>query len=97
MQHDDAKSTQDAAREILGYFLRNPQAADDITGIARWRLMRETVRLSVEQTSDAVEWLITEGFLTEDRRAASGRIFHLNAPHREAAEAFLRQNQDREG
>jgi hypothetical protein len=40
-----------------------------------------------------VEWLLTEGFLAEDRSAASGRIIHLNALHREAAEAFLRQNQ----
>jgi hypothetical protein len=77
------------AKEILSYFLRNPGAADNLVGIARWRLMQETVRHSVEKTSEAVQWLIAAGFLREEKHVATGRIFHLNMDLRDAAEQFL--------
>jgi hypothetical protein len=85
------KATRDVAKEILSYFLRYPQASDNLIGIARWRLMQETVRHSVEQTSDALEWLIAEGYLQEEKHFASARIFRLNAHQRKAAEEFLRR------
>src|SRR3974390_3096486 len=61
------------AREILGYFLLNPEAADSLTEIARWRLMQETVRRTVESTQEALNWLTTEGYLREESRAGTGR------------------------
>ena len=39
------------AKEILSYFLRNPQAADNLEGVARWRLLEQTVHRSVEETA----------------------------------------------
>jgi hypothetical protein len=79
------------AREILSYFLRHPEAADSLTGIARWRLMQETVRHSVEQTSAALSWLIAAGYMREETRVATGQIFQLNPERRAAAEDFLRK------
>jgi hypothetical protein len=89
--HRDAKNpNMDVAKEILRYFLRNPGAADNLIGIARWRLMQESVRHSVEKTGEALKWLITEGYIREEQHLASGRIFHLNAELRDEAEEFLR-------
>ncbi len=82
---------EDAARDILSYFLRNPQTADDLEGIARWRLMSEAIRRSVEDTNRALEWLAEEGFLVRDTTAGAGPIFRLNPVNRVRAETFLSQ------
>jgi hypothetical protein len=80
-----------AAKEILSYFLRHPEAADTLTEIARWRLMQATVRRSVETTEGALGWLISEGYLREETRAGTERIFQLNTTRRKDAESFLRE------
>jgi hypothetical protein len=51
------------AKEVLSYFLRNPQAADTLEGVARWRLLDEPVHRSVEEINQALEWLVAQGFL----------------------------------
>ena len=89
---DDAKAPSvTAAKEILSYFLRNPEAADTLTEIARWRLMHETVRRSVEATENALNWLIAEGYVREETRVGTQRIFQLNSERREDAESFLEE------
>jgi hypothetical protein len=94
--HSDEKNpnmevapTMEVAKEILSYFLRNPDAADNLVGIARWRLMQESVRQSVEKTNEALQWLIAAGYIREERHVATGRIFHLNLELRDAAKDFL--------
>jgi hypothetical protein len=82
---------EDVARDILSYFLRNPQTADDLEGIARWRLMSETIRRSVEDTNRALEWLAEQGFLMRDITAGARPIFRLNQLNRGRAETFLTQ------
>src|SRR6516164_9018399 len=82
---------EDVAGDILRYFLRNPQTADDLEGIARWRLLSETIRRSVEDTNRALEWLAEQGFLMRDMAAGAGAIFRLNQVNRVRAEAFLAQ------
>jgi len=84
-----------AAKEILTYFLRNPEAADTLTEIARWRLMHETVRRSVEATENALNWLISEGYVREETRVGTQRIFQLNPERRADAESFLEDEPDR--
>jgi len=80
-----------AVEEILSYFLRNPEAADTLTEIARWRLMRETVRRSVETTEKALNWLISEGYVRQETRAGTERIFQLNPARLTDAESFLKE------
>ncbi len=79
------------AKEILGYFLRNPEAADSLTEIARWRLMQETVRRSVEGTQAALNWLISEGYVREEPRVGTESLFQLNPARRKDAESFLEE------
>ena len=82
---------ENVTRDILSYFLRNPHTADDLEGIARWRLMSETIRRGVEDTNRALEWLAEQGFLMRDITTGAGPIFRLNQVNRVRAEAFLAQ------
>jgi hypothetical protein len=86
----DGKSpTMPVAKEILSYLLRNPQAADSLTEIARWRLMQEAVRRSVESTQTALDWLIAEGYVKEETRVGTKSLYRLNPERRKDAEDFL--------
>lgn len=84
------KSQQEVAGEILSYFLRNPEAADNLVGIARWRLLEEAVHRSVAATENALRWLIAQGYLTEVPVRGNEHIFQLNPEKREEAELFLK-------
>ena len=95
VQHDPHGPDREVAGQILGYFLRHPEVADSLEGIARWRLMQESVRQSVERTSEALKWLIAEGYIREEGRVASGRIFQLNPARRDAAQAFVERVRQR--
>jgi hypothetical protein len=87
----DAKreSADQVAREILGYFLRNPGAMDNLGGIARWRLLEEAIHRTVESTADALQWLTAEGFLKEVPMEGTGPFFRLNRSKRLEAQNFL--------
>jgi hypothetical protein len=84
------KSQQEVAGEILSYFLRNPEAADNLVGIARWRLLEEAVHRTVAATESALRWLIAQGYLQEVSLQGKEHIFQLNPEKREEAELFLR-------
>lgn len=76
---------QAIVREILSYFVRHPQAADDLEGVARWRLLDQVLTQSLERTQRALTWLVDQGYLCARTAAGSGPIF---SPNREkAAEA----------
>lgn len=81
------------AMEVLDHFVRNPQAADTLEGIARWRLLRETVHRSVDETADALEWLVTQGFLNETSSTYSKPIYSLNHQLIDEAKELLAQEQ----
>jgi hypothetical protein len=76
-------------KEVLRYFLSNPDAADSLTELARWRLMQETVRRSVEETREALNYLIAEGYVREETRLGTESLFQLNSARRKDAESFL--------
>lgn len=85
------KSSEAVAKEILGYFLRNPQAADNLTGIARWRLLEEAVQRSVAKTEAALQWLLEQGYLRQVQIHGGEGVFSLNPEKRAEAESFLDQ------
>jgi hypothetical protein len=84
---------EDIAKDILEYFLRNPQAADDLEGVARWRLMSQTIYRDLEETSEALDWLVERGLLTRVSRPGSA-FFRLRADQRAGAEAFVAEAGD---
>jgi hypothetical protein len=77
------------AWEILHYFLRHPQAADTLEGIVRWRLLEEAIHRDIEETAQALEWLVSEGYLKEISTPHSNRIYCLNHEEVTRAERFL--------
>jgi hypothetical protein len=68
----------EAAKQILDYFVRNPGAADNLEGIARWRLLETMVQRSLAETERAIRWLVAEGFLCVKEVPGSGKVFLLN-------------------
>ena len=85
------------AMEVLDHFVRNPQAADTLEGVARWRLLRETVHRSVDETADALEWLVAEGFLNETSTTYSKSIYSLNQQAIDEAKELLAREQPPKG
>jgi len=79
--------------QILSYFLRNPEGADSLTELARWRLMEETVRLSVENTQAALNWLVAEGYVQQESRVGTESLFRLNPARQQDAESLLNDEQ----
>jgi len=87
-------TVEDIAKDILEYFLRNPQAADDLEGVARWRLMSQTVHRDVEETSQALDYLVQKGLLTRVSRPGSA-FFRLQGEQRDDAKAFLASDEQK--
>jgi len=81
--------TKRDAREILSYFMRNPQAADTLEGMVRWRLLSEVVHRKVDETRAALEWLVERGLLLETRSPGVGPIFSLNPEKIPEAQGIL--------
>jgi len=85
----EGKLIEDVARDILDYFLGHPEAADSLAGIARWRLLEQTVHRSLEATESAVAWLTREGYLQEISLGGTS-VFQLNRDKLAAAQKLLR-------
>ncbi|MGD0939007.1 MAG: hypothetical protein ABR905_04785 [Terracidiphilus sp.] len=79
------------AKQILSYFLRNPDVADSLTELARWRLMEEQVRLSVENTQAALNWLVGQGYVQQEVRVGTESLFRLNPARREDAQSLIEE------
>lgn len=77
------------AKEILSYFLQNPQAVDDLEGVARWRLHGERIRQQVADAEEALSWLAEQGFLEKISSPVSGPVYRLNKANRSAGEHFV--------
>jgi hypothetical protein len=77
------------AKDILEYFLRNPNAADDLEGVTHWRLLDQAIHRTLTETKSALEWLVAEGFLNEVSVSGSSHIYALNPQRRDDAEQFI--------
>ena len=75
--------------EVLKYFRENPDAADTLEGIARWRLLQRAITQTVRETDEAVQWLVGKGFLLEVSSRAAPRVFRLNPARASEAAALV--------
>ena len=77
------------AKDILSYYVKHPMAADTCEGLARWRLLEEYVEQTTRETEQALDWLVTRGFLSASSGPGNDRVFVLNADRRQEAETFV--------
>lgn len=89
MSQPTSQESENLAREILAYFLRNPQCADDLHGITRWRLLDQMIHHALHDTRDALELLVQEGYLTKESITGADPIFRLNTNRQTDAATFV--------
>jgi hypothetical protein len=85
----DQRPDLDVVTEVLTYFVRHPHAADDLEGVARWRLLETAVRTRVQETHDALQWLVGRGFLERVTTPGSITVFRLNTAASDEIRTFL--------
>ncbi len=78
-------------REVLSYFVRFPEAADSIEGIARWRLLQERIHRTLAETREAIDWLVSQRYLVQIRTASTDPLFGLNSDKQADAVDYLTQ------
>jgi hypothetical protein len=93
---NDQPIDREMAREILRYFVRNPQAADSLEGVARWRLMDEVIRRKLDETEAALKWLVAEGYLTSSISPGGTATFSLNPRPAKNIRQFLDESSSRQ-
>ena len=85
------RGAPEVAADILNYFYRHPQAADSLEGIVRWRLLEAQIHRSLQETHQALDWLVARGFLVEETMQASGTLYRLNPQKSREIADFLGQ------
>jgi len=85
-----AKPKAGPLRAVLTYFLDHPETVDSVEGIARWRLTQELIERTVRETAEAVNWLVSRGFLIESSTPTSGGLYSLNDEKRCEAERLAK-------
>lgn len=84
-----AEEELDLVRQIMSYFVRNPNAADTLEGITRWRLLEEQLHRSLQETERALAWLVAQGFLDEVKTTGAPPLFRLRPERRADAVALV--------
>ena len=87
-RHEDEVDT-DVAKQILRYFSRNPEATDTLEGVARWRLLDETIQSNLETVMRVMAWLVSEGVLVKESRPGSAPLFRLNSGETQKIQTLL--------
>jgi hypothetical protein len=82
-------SDEQVMRDILGYFVRHPQAADTLDGIVRFRVMEELLHRSVPETEAALDRLVASGLLRRESVPGTGVIYSLDDRRRDEARRAL--------
>jgi len=84
-----SQESENLAREILAYFLRNPQCADDLHGITRWRLLDQMIHHALHDTRAALDLLVRLGYLNKESITGADPIFRLNTDRQSDALTFV--------
>jgi hypothetical protein len=89
----ERKDVTGLANEVLSYFLRNPEAVDTLEGVTRWRLLEQRIHNHLQETSEALDWLVKRDFLRKMDSPSTESCYGLNVENRPKAEEFIRKIQ----
>ncbi len=76
-------------REVLGYFVRHPRAADTLDGIVRFRVLEELLRRSLDETEAALDQLVAGGLLRREAVPGARVLYRLEYERRHDAQRAL--------
>jgi len=74
---------------VLAYFVSRPATVEGLEDVARWRLRSMEITRRVEQTDEAIRWLVDRGYLERIQAEAATPLFRLNGASADAARALL--------
>lgn len=83
-----APADSELSRDIMRYYVRNPDAVDTIEGLARWRLLEERIYRTIEAVTRATAELVSLGLLEEALRPGAGALIGLNKNRLDDARLF---------
>ena len=88
----NAKSSGvDWKREVLGFFVRNPETSDSAEGVARWRLLDQIVFRAIQETESILDELVALGYLEEINTPGVPRLYRLRRESAEKAAEYIRR------
>lgn len=67
-----------AAYQILSYLTRNPNATDTLEGIAEWWILRERIEQGVEETAQALDFLVSQDLVIQEWTPEDWPRYRLN-------------------
>ncbi len=73
--------------ESLSYLIEHPESQDTIEGIAQWWLLERKIKRQIANVKEALEELITRGFVLEHR----GTHYQINKNKYEEIQSILKQ------
>ena len=92
MKSDRRRRRSDTvSRAILRYLVKYPDAKDTLEGIRDWWLPGDFVNREKLTVQDALDVLVSRGWVTEGRRGSSEKIYGLNKNRLKEIQDFLRQ------
>jgi hypothetical protein len=62
---------------------------DSLEGITRWRLLEQALQRKLAETQKALNWLVDHGYVMEEQRPSTPRMFRLNPEKAGEAESLL--------
>jgi hypothetical protein len=77
------------AADVLSFYLEHPQTTESAEGLARWRLLERCVEKTMNETEQAVAWLVEKGYLCTVPGLGSRRLFALNIDRLRDAEVLV--------
>ena len=78
MKYDSFGDPQEIAHEILAYLAENPDAQDTLQGIAEWWLLQRRIQHHLAQVGEAIQSLVSVGFLIEHSGSYSDARYQVN-------------------
>jgi len=85
------RRTGAVGRAILDYLVKRPDAKDSIEGIRNWWLPRDFVSREKITVQEALDDLVSRGWVTERARISTGKIYGLNKDRLKEIQDFLRR------
>lgn len=77
------------AREILQYLIEHPNGKDTMEGILKYWLPKARVGREEVEIKEALNFLVSKGWMTEKKISSFEKIYGLNKEQLEDMEAFL--------